>query len=115
MGVIVISKTQKEFHRFRKMNRNRFMIAVGCVIIALWVMFYVFIFQDLYLYCNSSVDLILKTTLLVVIVTNIAGVIFGCIVSARDRPRGIMVIALYGTPLLVGAGFLWWLFFGVKI
>lgn len=96
------------------MDFNRLVIAVGCVISAYWVMFYAFVFQDWYLY-NPLADSAVKLMLPLALLADIAGVILGCVIAVRERLRGIMVIALYGAPLLVGAGFLWWLCFGVKI
>ena len=84
------------------------------MILAYWVIFYLFVVQDRY-FDNPDLGEILKTIMPVALIINIAGVVIGCIISAKERLRGIMVIAVYGVPLLAAAAFLWWLFFGVKI
>ena len=98
----------------KKHIQVRILITVGLVILSYWVVFYLDIFQGWYLSHPSS-GLILKTIMPVAFLINIAGVIFGCIFATRERRIGIMVIAIYGVPLIMGALFFWWLFFGVKI
>jgi len=81
---------------------------------AYWLIFYLYAFQDWYLdYLTTG--LIIKTIMPVAVIIDIAGVILGGIVAVRERLRGILVIAIYGVPLLLCGGFFWWLFFGVKI
>jgi len=93
---------------------TRMLITVGSVVLAYWLIFYLYVFQDWYL-DNLTVGLILKITMPVAVIIDVAGLIFGCIAAANRRRGGSMVIALYGAPLLAAGGFFWWLFFGVKI
>ena len=97
-----------------KPSQIRLLITVGSVIFAYWIIFYLFVFQDWYL-DNPPVGLIIKTIMPVAVIIDIAGLILGCIVAAKERLKGSLVIAVYGIPLLVCGVFFWWLLFGVKI
>ena len=74
-----------------------------------------FVFQDWYLDWPLA-GLLLKALLPIALVVNIVGSILGITAfPAGERPRQAAALALHGIPLVAGAGFVWWLFFGVSI
>ena len=97
-----------------KPSQIKLLMAVGSVVLAYWLIFYLYVFQDRYL-DSPTVGLFIKTILPVAVIIGIVGLILGCMAVSNQRQWGNIVVALYGVPLLAGAGFFWWLFFGVKI
>ena len=94
---------------------TRFAITVGCIAFAYWTGFYMVVFQDWYLSWPTA-GLILKALLPVALVVNVAGLILTTIKFPKKRVSSRrLALALHGIPLVAGVGFLWWLFFGVRI
>jgi len=96
------------------MKRIRIPIAAGCVTLAYWAVFYACVFQDGYLSWPLA-GLVLKALLPVALAANIAGTLSIVRFPAGQNRQKALVIGLHGIPLAAAAGFLWWLFFGVRI
>ena len=95
-------------------KRIRITIAAGCVTLAYWAVFYAYVFQDWYL-SWSSAGLVLKALLPVALAANIAGTLSIVRFPAGQNRKKALAIGLHSIPLAAAAGFLWWLFFGVRI
>jgi hypothetical protein len=90
-------------------------ITIGWLTLAYWVGFYAFVFYDGYLTWPSA-GLLLKVLLPIALGVNIAGMVLAVIrFPAEKRSQKVAALTLHGAPLLAGVGFLWWLFFGVRI
>lgn len=95
------------------MKRIRITIAAGCVTLAYWALFYACVFQDGYLSWPLA-GRVLKALLPVALAANIAGALSIVRFPAGQNRKKALVIGLHGIPL-AAAGFLWWLFFEVRI
>ena len=97
------------------MKRIRLSLLIGFVLLPCWLLFYVFVFQDFYLSWPVA-GMVLKVVLAPAPVANLVGILFalGSLPAVGAR-RAFAGIVLNGIPLLIGAWFLWWLFFGLRI
>ena len=97
------------------MRKNDLPLINGLVFMPYWILFYVFVFKDLYL-SWSGAGQVLKAAFPVAAVANVVGASLAVFQLATGGKRRAMVgILLNGAPLLVGVWFLWWLIFGVRI
>lgn len=96
------------------MRSNSLPFWIGGLVLPYWMLFYVFLFQDLYLTWHSTA-LLLKSLLPVALIANVAGVLLGIVQWKQRTWQGSAAVALNGLPLVALACVVWWLFFGVKI
>ena len=89
-------------------------VAVGCVAVPYWILYYVFVFGDLY-FDHPGPALVLKPLFPIFLASHITGLIIGVISRKASGRRAILAVGLNGAPLILAVGFFWWLFFGVKI
>jgi len=79
-----------------------------------WTLFYVFIFHDLYLAFRSA-GFLLKRLAPFVLIAHLIGVGLGLASWPRCKALASMATALNALPFIGLIGFVWWLWFGVKI
>jgi hypothetical protein len=97
------------------MKKTRYTIMAGCTIFAYWIVFYIFVFGDVYLFWPMA-GLLIKVLLPFAFAANIAGMILAVVrIPTEQNVEKAMALALHGIPLVSGVGFIWWLFFGVRI
>jgi len=90
-------------------------LVLGLVVLAYWVAYWVFVFGDYYLAWTDAGGM-LKLLFPVAVLCNVVGV-FVSIWRIRKGSKGpaIVSLVLNSLPLLAGAGFFIWLFFGFKM
>jgi len=96
------------------MNRKNFIIIVGYITIVYWTMFYIFALLDLYL-SHPLLGDILKMFFPMAFAINLAGMLLGSLFCTSTRTAKVTICVLHGIPILVALGFIWWLFFSIRI
>ncbi len=90
-------------------------IVLGLTVLVYWVVYWVFLFGDYYLVWTDAGGM-LKLLFPVAALCNVIGIVVSIWRIGRG-PRGpvIIVLVLNALPLIVGAGFFVWLFFGFRM
>ena len=96
------------------MRRTTGAFIIGIISIVYWLLFWIVIFSDSYLTWPRT-GAILKIFFYPIILLNSGGIIFGITLWKKTRSKALGLISVNVFPLVVTAGFFFWLFFWFKM